>query len=224
MSSFVNPNFFGDFLIIMSSITLALFMYKKKLYLAVLWFTIVICSYYTMSKGTWLGFALGVVVFTALYAFVFLKNKINKKLLTILAVCMLIVSSLAVFAIYRKTRERTDSASFRVFTWLSTWEMINTNPVLGTGTGTFYLTYPSWRRPQIFFIEGKHNTESDHPENEYLEVWYDEGIVGLTIFLVLVIYVLVLGYKNILFLHTNKTPKNEPMLYLQLGVISAFAA
>ncbi|MDR3195449.1 MAG: O-antigen ligase family protein [Endomicrobium sp.] len=224
MSSFGNPNFFGDFLIVMSSITLALFVYKKKLYLAVLWFMIVICSYYTMSKGIWLGFASGGVVFAALYAFVFLKNKINKKLLTILAVCMSIVSSLAVFVIYHKTRERTDSASFRVFTWLSTWEMINTNPVLGTGIGTFYLTYPSWRRPQIFFIEGKHNTESDHPENEYLEVWHDEGIVGLTIFLVLVVYVLVLGYKNILFLHTNKTPRNEPTLYLQLGVISAFAA
>jgi tetratricopeptide (TPR) repeat protein len=224
MSSFGNPNFFGDFLIVMSSITLALFMYKKKAYLAVLWFMILICSYHTMSKGTWLGFAFGLVVFAVLYTFIFLKTKINKKLLAILAICMLIISSFAVFAICRKTRERTDSASFRVFTWLSTWEMINTNPILGTGIGTFYLTYPSWRRPQIFFIEGKHNTESDHPENEYLEVWYDEGIVGLTIFLVLIIFVLTLGYKNILFLRDDKTTKDGPMPYLQLGVISAFSA
>jgi O-antigen ligase len=55
--------------------------------------------------------------------------------------------------------ERTDSVSFRIFTWLSAWEMINTNPILGTGVGTFYVAYPAWRRPQIFFIEGKHNTE-----------------------------------------------------------------
>jgi hypothetical protein len=60
-----------------------------------------------------------------LYAFVFLRNKINKKQLAILAICMLVISSLSIFAIYHKTKERTDSASFRVFTWLSTWEMIN---------------------------------------------------------------------------------------------------
>jgi putative inorganic carbon (HCO3(-)) transporter len=224
MSSFGNPNFFGDFLIVMSSITLALFMYKKKIYLAILWLMILICSYHTMSKGTWLGLAFGLVLFAVLYGFIFLRTKINKKLLTLLTICMLIISSFAVFGIYSKTRERTDSASFRVFTWLSTWEMINTNPILGTGIGTFYLTYPSWRRPQIFFIEGKHNTESDHPENEYLEVWYDEGIVGLTIFLVLIIFVLTLGYKNILFLRDDKTTKDGPMPYLQLGVISAFSA
>ncbi|MDR2645559.1 MAG: O-antigen ligase family protein [Endomicrobium sp.] len=224
MSSFGNPNFFGDFLIVLSPIILALFMYKKKFYLAILWFMILICSYHTMSKGTWLGFASGLVIFAVLYAFVFLRNKINNKFLIILAICMLIVSFLSVFAIYHKTKERTDSASFRVFTWLSTWEMINTNPVLGTGIGTFYLTYPSWRRPQIFFIEGKHNTESDHPENEYLEMWYDEGIIGLTIFLVLIIFVLILGYKNMLLSRARETTRDVPVTYFQLGVISAFVA
>ncbi|MDR1474381.1 MAG: O-antigen ligase family protein [Endomicrobium sp.] len=224
MSTFGNPNFFGDFLIVMSAITLALFVYKKKFYIATLWFMIAICSYHTMSKGTWLGLAFGLVVFVVLYMFIFLKNKISKKLLIILAICVLIVSSFTIFSIYNKTRERIDSASFRVFTWLSTWEMLNTKPVLGTGIGTFYLTYPSWRRPQIFFIEGKHNTESDHPEDEYLEMWYDEGIVGLTIFLLLVISVLVLGYKNILYLRINKTTKNGPMPFLQLGILCAFAA
>ncbi|MCA6070862.1 MAG: hypothetical protein LE168_00485 [Endomicrobium sp.] len=39
---------------------------------------------------------------------------------------------------------------------ISIWEMINTNPVLGAGIGAFYVTYPPWRRPQIFLIEGRH--------------------------------------------------------------------
>ena len=137
---------------------------------------------------------------------------------------MFIGLSIFGFGTYRKTLERTDSASFRVFTWLSTWEMINTHPFLGTGIGTFYLTYPSWRRPQIFFIEEKHNTETDHPENEYLEVLYEEGIVGISVFLTLIILILVVGYKNITFLHSNKSTKELPILYLQLGVTSAFTA
>ncbi|MFC1485170.1 tetratricopeptide repeat protein, partial [bacterium] len=80
---------------------------------------------------------------------------------------------------------------FRVFTWQSTWEMIRKpvfvsplqSQILGTGLGTFKIVYPLYRKPQIFHIEGKHNTETDHPENEFLEIWYDEGIIGIAIFL-----------------------------------------
>ncbi|MDR1926106.1 MAG: O-antigen ligase family protein, partial [Endomicrobium sp.] len=171
MSTFGNPNFFGDFLIVMSPLILSLFIYKKRFHLAFLWVLIVVCTYQTISKGAWLAFAVGFFVFTASYVIIFLRNKLNRKILISAATGILIVLSITTYGVYHSTLKRTDSISFRVFTWLSTWEMINTNPVLGTGIGTFYLTYPSWRRPQIFFIEGKHNTESDHPENEYLEVW-----------------------------------------------------
>jgi tetratricopeptide (TPR) repeat protein len=157
--------------------------------------------------------------------FIFLRHKLNRKIIITALICIVVVLSGAGYGIYKKSAERSDSISFRIFTWLSTWEMINTNPVLGTGVGTFYLTYPSWRRPQIFFIEGKHNTETDHPENEYLELWYDEGIVGLTIFFVLIILVFVAGYKNMVFMCSNKDTCDRPPLHVvQLGVISAFSA
>jgi putative inorganic carbon (HCO3(-)) transporter len=224
MSTFGNPNFFGDFLIVMNPIVLALSMYKKNVFLFFLWLAIALCTYNTGSKGAWIGFGTGLCVFSVIYILIFLRHKLNKKSIIISSICLLIVLSIVGFGAYRKTLERTDSASFRVFTWLSTWEMINTHPFLGTGIGTFYLTYPSWRRPQIFFIEEKHNTESDHPENEYLEVWYEEGIVGISIFLTFIILILVIGYKNIAFLRSNKSTKELPILYLQLGVTSAFAA
>jgi putative inorganic carbon (HCO3(-)) transporter len=224
MSTFGNPNFFGDFLIVMSPIALAICMYKKNVFLFFLWLIIVFCIYNTVSKGAWLGFAVGIFVFSIAYVFVFLRNKLNKKTVVIASISLLLVTSLAGAGIYRKTLERTDSASFRVFTWLSTWEMINTHPFFGTGIGTFYVTYPAWRRPQIFFIEAKHNTESDHPENEYLEVWYEEGIVGISIFLTLIVLVFVVGYKNMMFLRSRKNVTELPLLYIQLGTISAFAA
>ncbi|MDR3256601.1 MAG: O-antigen ligase family protein [Endomicrobium sp.] len=224
MSTFGNPNFFGDFLIVMSPIILSLFVYKRKFYLAFLWILIAICAYQTISKGAWLGFAVGFFVFAIIYIFIFLKHKFNRKILISAVIGTVFVLCAVMFGIYHQMMGRTDSASFRIFTWLSTWEMINTNPVLGTGVGTFYLTYPAWRRPQIFFIEGKHNTESDHPENEYLEVWYDEGMIGLTILLVLFILVFVAGYKNILFLRSIKDVRDGYMPYVQLGVISAFVA
>ncbi|MDR1522441.1 MAG: O-antigen ligase family protein [Endomicrobium sp.] len=224
MSTFGNPNFFGDFLIVMSPILLALCICQKNVFLFFLWLMIVLCVYNTVSKGAWLGFTAGLFIFSIIYIFVLLRNKLNKKIIIISSICLLGLVSIFGFGTYRKTLERTDSASFRIFTWLSTWEMINTHPVLGTGIGTFYVTYPAWRRPQIFFIEDKHNTESDHPENEYLEIWYEEGIVGISIFLTFVILILVVGYKNIMFLRLRKMPKERFLLYLQLGVTSAFVA
>ncbi|MDR1418224.1 MAG: O-antigen ligase family protein [Endomicrobium sp.] len=224
MSTFGNPNFFGDFLIVMSPIVLALCMYKKNVFLFFLWLIIVFCIYNTVSKGAWLGFAFGIFVFAITYVFIFLRNKLNKKIIIIASISLLFVTSIIGVGIYRKTLERADSASFRVFTWLSTWEMINTHPFFGTGVGTFYVTYPAWRRPQIFFIEGKHNTESDHPESEYLEVWYEEGLVGISVFLTLIILIFVVGYKNMVFLRSRKNVTDLPLLYIQLGIISAFAA
>ena len=38
-----------------------------------------------------------------------------------------------------------------------------------SGVGAFPPLYPAFRRPAIFHIEGKHNTETDHAEDEYLE-------------------------------------------------------
>lgn len=185
-STFGNPNFYGDFLVAMAPLCLALFMYSKKKYYLVLWFMSLFNSYVTYSKGTWIGFAAGIVYFSILYIIFFLHIKAKKiRLYVVLASVITLIITL--YGVYFQLTQRTDSAKFRIYTWLSCWEMINTSPILGTGIGTFYVTYPAWRRPQIFYIEGKHNTESDHPENEYLEVWYDEGIVGFGIFLFIII-------------------------------------
>ncbi len=79
----------------------------------------------------------------------------------------------AIYSYYRPT-----SVSFRVATWLSSWELIESHPFVGNGVGGFKVLYPAFRRPIIFHIEGKHNTETDHSENEFIEQWLDNGIIG----------------------------------------------
>ncbi|MDR1952537.1 MAG: O-antigen ligase family protein [Elusimicrobiota bacterium] len=225
LSTFGNPNFFGDFLITMGPIVLALTLYKKKILYALLWASVIACTYFTYSKGAWVATASGNFVFILLFVFIFLKDRINKKIIISAILLITILLSVSGFGIYKLAKGRMDSISFRVFTWLSTWDMINTNPVLGTGIGSFYVTYPSFRRPQIFYIEGKHNNESDHPENEYLEVWFDEGIIGFTIFLTLIGFVLLMGVRNILFIHRRDNPARDgPMPYIQMGLTAAFVA
>ena len=218
-STFGNPNFFGDFLIVMAPITLALFFQKKRFHLLFLWVLIVFSIFVSYSKGAWLGFGAGLIIFSYIFIrYIFSINRKKKIILLSLLIffTVIIVSS----GIIVQLKARHDSSSFRLFTWMSCWEMINTHPILGTGIGTFYVTYPSYRRPQIFFIEGAHNTESDHPENEYLEVFYDEGAVGLGIFLLILLTVLFMGFKNIEFLKKNNQERSV-FSYLQLGLLSA---
>jgi tetratricopeptide (TPR) repeat protein/O-antigen ligase len=185
-STFGNPNFYGDFLVAMSPVCLAMFMYKKNPAYLILWLMTAFNTYVTYSKGAWIGFTAGFVYFWFLYIIFFSHAKVQniRKFVVLGVISIVLVTGVGV---YRQWISNTNSAKFRIYTWLSCWEMMNTSPVLGSGIGTFYVTYPAWRRPQIFYIEGKHNTESDHPENEYLEVWYDEGIVGFGIFLWLII-------------------------------------
>jgi putative inorganic carbon (HCO3(-)) transporter len=225
LSTFGNPNFYGDFLITMGPILLGLALYKRKVWLGILWISLLLCTYHTYSKGAWLATASGNFIFAVLFVFVFLKDRLNKKIIITAVATVTLMLSIIGFGIYNLSVKRLDSISFRVFTWLSTWDMINTRPILGTGIGSFYVTYPAFRRPQIFYIEFKHNNESDHPENEYLEVWFDEGTVGFAIFLTLIGFVLFMGVKNILFIHQKGHPARDgPIPYLQLGLTSSFAA
>jgi len=131
------------------------------------------------------------------------------------------------------SKTRLTSVSFRLFTWISTWEMIRTEPVLGNGVGTFKVIYPAYRRPQIIVLEARSNTETDHAEDEYLEIWQDEGIVGFGIFLWMVILALVLGLKQLRWYSRLRRPEpgakrkmleieSDPRSYEVLGFLGAY--
>lgn len=185
-STFGNPNFFGNFLVIVSPILLALFLKTRYLSYILLFVMATFCLIITYSKGAWLGYAAGCAIFTflALYYFSPGRSLFLRRLLIAFAVAVVLIAGAGIAYM---SKQRVDSLRFRIFTWLSTWEMIRTHPVIGSGIGTFKITYPAYRRPEIFYIEGRHNTETDHPEDEYLEVWYDEGLLGIGIFLWLIL-------------------------------------
>jgi tetratricopeptide (TPR) repeat protein/O-antigen ligase len=130
-------------------------------------------------------------------------------------------------------KQRLVSISFRMFTWISTWEMVRTNPILGNGVGTFKIIYPAFRRPEIIALEARSNTETDHAEDEYLEVWQDEGIVGFGVFLWMVFTAIFLGFKQLnwyarhRFLENSSKKKlfdidNDPRSYEVLGYLGAY--
>jgi tetratricopeptide (TPR) repeat protein len=158
------------------------------------WAALFINLYATETKGAWMGFVAALTMSTILVA-VFFTGHNARQLVRRLSVVVLVTVVLGASVVLYYARRRITSVNFRVFTWIATWEMIRTQPFFGSGVGTFKWAYPAYRRPEIIQIEGKSNTETDHAEDEYLEVWMDEGAVGFGIFLWLILTVSVLGVR-----------------------------
>ncbi len=285
-STFGNPNFFGNFLVILTPITLALLLKRNPekpisliffilsagavsillwhhreflalanlsswnavfftlllcafalfalirfSFLGLLFFLITFCVVVAESKGSWIGYTVAVLSFLMLVVFYFSQfksEKVRKQLLWSAVLILLF----GVVAVGLSSRRRITSVRFRVATWVSTWEMAQWNPIWGNGIGSFRILYPAVRRVQIFHIEGKHNTETDHAENEYWEVLQDEGIVGFGLFLWMIATFSVLGVRALGRFTAGLTIRDpvsgkrkisqDPRSYYMLGVLAAF--
>ena len=286
-STFGNPNFFGNFLVILTPITLALLLKRhsdqpgavllfalasifasvvlwqsgylmglvhagsseeaiffwvvfaffsvwtilRYSFLGMLFFLITLCNMATQSKGAWIGYAAGFISFLLLVLFYFSQFRSERVRKTIIrgVVGTTLICALGV-GIY--SHKRSDSLRFRICTWVSTWEMAQMHPVWGNGIGSFRILYPAFRRPQIFHIEGKHNTETDHAEDEYWEVLQDEGIIGFGIFIWVILTFSVMGvralsrFTSALSVRDSISGKrrmmNDPRSFYMLGMLAAF--
>ncbi|NIM03671.1 tetratricopeptide repeat protein [bacterium] len=209
-----NKTYAFFFLLLFSLFLMVLMKMKTKKLLVLFLFIVLINLITTRTKASYIGFVAGVSFFT-LVTTLFIVPATKKQKKTFLAVFLSVLILGTGGAVTFLVRQRIDSVRFRVFTWLSTLEMIKDYPeegtaikstpgkelmhaFLGTGIGTFKIVYPAFRRPEIFHIEGKHNTETDHPENEFIEIWYDEGIVGFGIFLWFLLVIFFTGIKRLI--------------------------
>jgi putative inorganic carbon (HCO3(-)) transporter len=222
-STYGNPNFYGDFLVIMFPILVTQWFKTRAWSLVVLTAMLLLNLVKTGTKGAWLGFAMVCFIFgvIALVFFPEQSKPYRKRLLGLVAA--LVLGFVGYTA--KDLSGRVVSINFRLFTWEATWEMIRTNPWTGTGIGSFPPIYPAFRRPAIFHIEGKHNTETDHAENEYLEQFFDNGILGFGIFIWLVYSTLVVGFRSLGQLTTTamlKDGRPPPRALDLIGVIVSF--
>jgi len=93
---------------------------------------------------------------------------------------------------------KSDSAFYRSYLWEDTFRMIGQKPVLGWGLGSFAYVYPAFRSPRLFLLLKDHQIEFLHPENYYLNLASEGGIVYLLFFIAMnaiLIYYL-LKYKG----------------------------
>lgn len=218
-STYGNPNFFGNFLVLILPIIVTQWMKTRSVFLLPLIVMNLICLYATQTKGAFLGFGISAFLFAVFYGYFFLREKlkISKAAFVGLASIIPITAFFIILHLGNKL-----SYSFRINTWLSTWEMVESHPLAGIGVGSFKVIYPAYRRPEIFHIEGKHNTETDHAENEHIEQWMDNGLIGFGLYLWIILFVTTVGLRG-LAAHTSnlKGARPPPVAYDLLGYLTA---
>ena len=109
-STFGNPNFFGDFLVVMSPIVLALFFKKKSFHLLFLWLLIIFSTIFSYSKGAWIGLGVGLIVFVFLFIGFILNISKHKKVILILLMSLFTIS-VVTGGILFQLKKRPDSSS-----------------------------------------------------------------------------------------------------------------
>lgn len=222
-STYGNPNFYGDFLVIMFPILLTQYFKTRKASLLPLMGMLLLNLVMTGTKGAWLGFAMVCAAFGA-FAFVYFPQQTKPYRNRVLAAVLIGVLGFVGYTA-KDLANRVVSINFRLFTWEATWEMIRTQPWTGSGVGSFPPLYPAFRRPPIFHIEGKHNTETDHSENEYIEQFFDNGILGFGIFLWLIYSTLTIGLRSLGQLTGSQAMKDgrpPPRAYDLAGLLVSF--
>ena len=109
----------------------------------------------------------------------------------------------------------------RYYRWIAAAQMIGTKPILGFGPGNFYHFYKHYTLER-FSTYVSANPEKSGVHNYYLMVAVEQGILGLLIFVIMVLYLIVYGEKVY---HSCKRRKDKDLIMaaiLSSLIIDAF--
>ncbi len=165
---FINPNALGGYLAMTIALVLAL---KRRLLFII---PLALALLMTKSLGAILSLFSGVTLWY------YLKKKLNKRTIAYLAALFIAIT--LIFLSRQATAKEYLSLSFSALTridyWKDTLRIILIHPIIGAGIGCF----------------GLYNTEYAH--NLYLQMWAENGILGLISFLWLIFAVLKTGLQE----------------------------
>jgi O-antigen ligase len=185
--TFVHPNPFAYYLLIIlaaSFISIYNGKYKSKK-IAVIRIVIALSAFveliFTYTRGAWIGF-----IFMALVIFFKMNDKRKYKLIIPAIICTLpFISMIAArFSGVLSSRMEDSSLATRLYIWSNMFSISMESPVTGHGLGTFEIYAQraiNWR------IEA---------HNEYLRIFFETGLVGLTVYLFLILSTLYFIYNH----------------------------
>lgn len=176
-STLENPNVLGEYILLVVPVCVGLIWERPKrlsklIYAAVagmMFATLIL----TFSRGCWIGFIITAGVFVT-----FVCGKLwGLALIALPFVPMVIPQS--IINRFASVGDMTDSStSYRVYIWFGTFGMLKDFWASGIGPGTraFQSVYPFYSYSGIV---------APHSHNMFLQIFVESGIVGISIFLIL---------------------------------------
>jgi len=187
----------------------------------------VIALFLTFSKGGWLSFLIGLILFAALfYGHKLIRTKGALKVILISAAVIILLSVVFVFfggpGGGLKEIIRPSTAKGRLVLWEHTLCMIKDRPLLGFGLESFEYALPSYITPEweqrISALGEIRHTITDRAHNLPLQIAVSTGIIAM-----LVSFHLFFLFVVKLFKYSSK--KRDPILLgISAGLISYIAS
>ncbi|MCK8827538.1 O-antigen ligase family protein [Natroniella acetigena] len=172
VSVFSNPNHLATYLLLLAPIALGLATDKNLSNFARGFFLLTsitgfITLILTMTRGAWIGIAIGSIIFA------FLKDK--RSLILVLIIIIAITSFASEEVITRATSiVSLESNTNRLEIWQGTFDIGYEQPILGQGIGSFRPLYPDYAPKGA--TKFRH-----HSHNLLLQTFAELGLVGLSL-------------------------------------------
>lgn len=202
---FYNPGPYSGYLAMILPLCLSIILTFDKCLYYLAWIcllAIIVVLPAGMSRAAWIAAVVscGWVYWIQRFGWKKTKRIINKNrtLSIISSIILLVLLACSSVGIYQLKK---DSANGRLLLWKMTGQALLEHPYTGTGLGGFRVAYA--KAQADYFASGKASkTEMmvaecpDYGFNEFLQIGLEQGIAGLTLFVLLLGYSLFQGLKN----------------------------
>ncbi|MBO4979260.1 MAG: O-antigen ligase family protein, partial [Clostridia bacterium] len=182
VSSFDNPNVFAEYLLLLIPFALACLLRqgrgRNRWIFAISLTWMLVCLVFTWSRGAWLGFLLGLLLFFVVFskktAVVLLGGVVTSPFWSLLVPSTVVDRFLSIGNLAES------SASYRISAWYGVFELLSQTRWCGIGVGpaAFEAVYPSVALAGTQAIK--------HAHSIYLQLLTELGIAGLLVFLLIV--------------------------------------
>jgi len=196
ISTFGNPNFYSGHIIMVLCLSFSNLLnfkeYRKEKYGNLFKLIDILCLFFGIwglivadSKAAIMAFILGL---TFIWYF---HNQERKDFLKytglIFALLIIIFFSPKIIFWYKN--------NIRYYIWSGTLKLIFKKPFFGWGLGNFIFFYPYFRVKE-YFLQPESRHVTNHPHNEFLEIWSETGLIGLLLFLFLISFFIISVIKK----------------------------
>lgn len=208
-ASFIHSNDFGAYIIFVLPVSFCFFCSclkkNQRIFLALNFLLGAYCLIKTSSRGAWLGFLIGLIVY-----FFFYKRRLS--IVVPLAVVLFVMfSPHGLDRIKSLFVSEHNTVWERMQLWKGTWEMVKVHPFFGFGINTFSRYFHLFK-PEIY-------PDLRYTHNSYLQMWSEIGIFGLLTYFGLIFTILVKTLRGM-----RKKLKKNLGGFILLGAITGYIA